>query len=288
MKTAILTSIPALVADGDVQRQYEEQRRCIDSWLRAGHLPISINSEKDISLLSKIYPDVKFHPTYRPSCEVAGEVLTFVHDAILTGLESEFDRLAFCNPDLFINYQADLASELSADIHLAYSRRRHLATRDKDGEAGTTTHSFDYVNVSKEFASTLPDSVFAFGHPWWEFWLVLEGIKTSSPIELILADGELLTSTSKPVTSDLQLAHQRLTIYFAIHCLSKIADIYERRTSNLHQIARGLTSAISAGMDHFSGNHFSFFKVIASQVGEFIQATSTRRMVGERDRTTSN
>jgi hypothetical protein len=286
LKTAILTSIPSLVTHGDVQRQYEQQRRCIDSWLKAGHLPLSVNYEQDIPLLSRLYPDVTFHPTYRPRFEISGEVLTFVHDAILSGLESEFDRLAFCNPDLFINYQTDFASLLSADIHLAYARRRRLGTPRTDGDASISTHAFDYVNMSKEFASTLPDSIFAFGYPWWEYWLILESIKTYSPIELILANGELLTATSKPDTSNLQTSNHRLTIYFAIHCLSKIANIYERRTSNLHKIAGSLTNAIDVNMDHLSGTHYSLFKVLASQVGEFIQASSTRQIVGENDRTT--
>lgn len=280
MKTAILTSIPALVADGDVQRQYEEQRRCIDSWLRAGHLPISINSEKDISLLSRIYPDVKFHPTYRPSCEVAGEVLTFVHDAILTGLESEFDRLAFCNPDLFINYQADLASELSVDIHLAYSRKRHLAIPNKDGEAGTTTHSFDYVNMSKEFASTLSDSVFAFGHPWWEQWLILEAIKVTAPAVILVSGSELLAPTLQAPRQGVKGASSRLTHFFALHCFFKIADLYERRTTNLEQIRSSFTNFIALEVDRSYATHAALFDLILNEVGNYIQTASTQLTIG--------
>jgi len=227
--TVLLTSIPPCRRDEHFEKNIAFQKRCIQSWIVTGHKPVSLNCERELIALAPTFPEVEFRPAYRTTEPINGRPLVFISDLITHGLEQSTSRMAICNADVFFDPFIPFADNISADLPLVYSHRIDLEALDTPA-TGKVFYGIDYVNVTATFASKLPDSNFAMGLPWWDYWLPLEALREShKPISLLWNGSPLLKHLVHGDRWD-----PAALVYLGQHLLNLMAKGFDKNASNLY------------------------------------------------------
>lgn len=189
--TLLLTSIPPIAKDERFEQRLAYQRLCVESWIKTGHRPISLNTIQEINVLIDLFPDIEFRITRRTTEPIIKRPLVFIHDALTEGLSTECRRLSLCNADVLFEPAIPITQAIADDIALAYSNRFDVPD-ERDLNRGKMFYGIDYANMSKAFVESIPESPFAFGLPWWDYWIPMLCLAKSAPVRLISGGAPLL------------------------------------------------------------------------------------------------
>lgn len=166
--TLLVTSIPPPISFNCIdESKYQWTKLCITSWFQTGHEVISVNTEKEIIQLKKFYPNINFVCTEKSTLQINNRPLIFIFDALQKASFFNYERYAICNADILISTNI---TELQLEKNIcAYSNRIDIEKIDSIN--GTAFGGIDYFNLSHYFFNCLPTNYFAFGLPWWDYWL---------------------------------------------------------------------------------------------------------------------
>lgn len=269
MSTVLLTSIPPIKDDLRLNERLSYQKKCIATWLATGHQPISLNSEHEIPDLMSLFPEVDFHAAYRSTAPINHRNLVYISDLIALALEQPCERLAICNADVFFEPTIQFTAGLPSGLPLAYSHRIDIANFEIDID-GKTFFGIDYVNLSKNFAAELTDTIFALGLPWWDYWLPLDAIRKGfKPVSLTWDNRPLLQHLLHGDRWDASSL-----VYLGQHALTLIGLGHDLTQTNQLEIQQRFFQF----REHFEGNGFqpsaSIYASLARDLCRYIQENS--------------
>ena len=192
-KTLLITSIAPPVDKNNLIdiNKYNWHNLCIESWKVTGHDILSINTNSEISILKNIYININYEEAFRSTFNINDRNLIFISDALYYAKLTNYKRIAISNSDVLITKNL---SNLESDFHednLFYSHRLNIESiNSTTGELFT---GIDYCNMSNELVSSLPETYFTFGLPWWDYWLPYYFLTNNKKIS------QLIDSDNQPI-----------------------------------------------------------------------------------------
>jgi hypothetical protein len=177
MKSHLLvTSIPSPVRDGVVQdARLEWTRRCITSWLETNHRVLSVNEPDEEAEVREYYGEqVATVSATRSTRAINGRPLIYILDALRAALREDVPRVSLCNADVVVTRPLPKPWDLDGQSFFFSNRL------DVENWPATQAEFFggiDYVNLPAALIRALPDAGYAFGMPWWDYWLPTEALK---------------------------------------------------------------------------------------------------------------
>ena len=176
------------VATSIAPRGIEKQARAVESWLQRGFDVISVNAQDEISLLSGLFPKVRFIPAHRTALEKIGKKLVYVND-VCSALQACNTR--FCgiiNSDIVFADAPDLIPFLHRHGTGSFIFGHRLDVENLDSSEGYPyIRGFDYFFFDRTFIKSIPAADFFLGATWWDLWLPLvaehSGLQLIQPME---------------------------------------------------------------------------------------------------------
>ena len=188
--TVLITSIPPCFRNNltttDNTNRYNWQRLCINSWYASGHEVFSMNDKSEINELKAYFPDVNFIQSDRSTIDINGKPLIYISDALNWSKNLGLDRLAIINADIVIS-EVDQKMQNEKRTFL-FSNRINI--ENENSTTGEFFGGIDYFNLSNEFITMLPESLFCFGLPWWDYWLPIQALKNQITIYSLSQDSK--------------------------------------------------------------------------------------------------
>lgn len=177
MKSHLLvTSIPSPVRDGVVQTaRLDWTRRCITSWLDTNHRVVSINEADEEAEVRQYYGEqVATVTATRSTRPINGKPLIYILDALRAVIADNVTRVSLCNADVVVTRALPKPWEMD---RLSFFFSNRLDVEDLPATTAEFFGGIDYVNLPVTLIRELPDAGYAFGMPWWDYWLPAEALK---------------------------------------------------------------------------------------------------------------
>ncbi|MBE9549776.1 MAG: hypothetical protein IMF09_10255 [Proteobacteria bacterium] len=179
----IFTSIaPRKLAPGEVDRQ----QLAVESWLKAGFEPVSLNCAEECEQLLAVFPQVEFRQVDRDARKEVGKPLIYIDDLLAAVASTDGPVSGIVNSDIIFRNQGDLPAELSRITAggLVYGCRLDVeAVTDKQGKIYDI--GFDFFFLDKQAASLYPSSKLCMGAPMWDYWMPLISSKLQRPTRFL-------------------------------------------------------------------------------------------------------
>lgn len=161
------------VATSIAPKELDKQKYAIASWLELGIEVVSINSRKEIDLLEKHFPGVRFVAAGRTGEKLAGKPYVFLTDVFRALRATERPVVGVVNSDIILRGDPAMLNNLvlQACDSLLYGSRLDIADReDRDGKL--YHHGYDYFFMDRRLLQLVTrGSRFMMGIPWWDLWL---------------------------------------------------------------------------------------------------------------------
>jgi len=178
----LFTSIPGSVkrldrAGRDIGAAY--LRRCVASWIEAGHRVVSVNGTDEATEVAEQYAAVEVRPIERTALEKTGRPLVYLADLLRECAASPDVLVGIINADLYLHASTALQQQLAdADgTSLLYGQRLDVDDIDEPGGASPYVSGLDYFFFAPAMVRELPDEGFLLGETWWDFWLPIVLVK---------------------------------------------------------------------------------------------------------------
>jgi ADP-heptose:LPS heptosyltransferase len=154
--------------------EIEKQARAIESWVKLGFRPVSINCIEEIDALRESFPQVEFVPAKRDAREVFGKPLIYFDDFLEYFRRGDFEFGGIVNSDIFLAGDEGVIPfiESQARDSLVYGSRIDVDSRGIL-EGQVYEQGFDFFFFHKSLIPHIPKSEFCIGAPWWDYWAPL-------------------------------------------------------------------------------------------------------------------
>jgi hypothetical protein len=186
---ALFTSIPARIERFDphgAEIGAAYLRRCIGSWLAAGHRLVSINGAAEIARLAPEWPAVEFRAAERTAAARYGRPLIYLSDMLREAAAAPTATVGIINADLFLRSAPALDAALAAaDANaLIYGQRLDVDDLDQPRAPQPYFWGIDYFFCAPALLGGLVDEGFVFGETWWDYWLPLVVVKRGGRLRM--------------------------------------------------------------------------------------------------------
>jgi hypothetical protein len=169
--TLLITSIAPPFKNGGINHEkLNWTNLCISSWHRSGHQVVSVNTRSEIDVVRKMFPKVRFIETLKSTKPINNRPLVFIYDALTLVKNEGHTRFAICNGDVIIS--CNISGIDIPDESCLYSSR--IDIDDDKSVAGKLFPGIDYFNFDNIYLEKMIPNYFAFGLPWWDYWLPLQ------------------------------------------------------------------------------------------------------------------
>ncbi len=177
-----VTVATTMAPGGDLQNQ----RKAINSWLRAGFEVISVNAPEEIELLKATVPEATFYPAETDGRDRFGKPYIFLHTILQALAKSEAEICGIVNSDIHLVHKGilELIKCEAQESFLFGSRVDVNSLEDIDGGL-MYRGGFDYFFFNRDVLSIYPDEEFCLGLPWWDYWIVLVPIVKGIPVKRV-------------------------------------------------------------------------------------------------------
>lgn len=166
----------------------ENQRKAMDSWLRAGFSVTSLNAESEIDQVRRLFPEIDFRPVARDASSECGRPLVYLDDVFAFLRKNGSAVCGLINSDIYL--RADEATIRyvveQAGGSLVMSCRTDIESLDsRIGEV--FKHGFDVFLFDRKILDLVPSSKFCLGQPWWDYWFpsCILGMQRQVPLKLV-------------------------------------------------------------------------------------------------------
>jgi hypothetical protein len=196
-------------------------RRCVASWVEAGHRVVSVNGPDEATRIAAQHPAVEVRPIERTALDKTGRPLIYLADLLRECASAPDALVGIVNADLYLHAPAALARLLAgADDHsLFYGQRLDVSDIGEPGEGCAYRSGLDCFFFAPAMVRDLPDEGFVIGETWWDYWLPL----------VLAKRGARLRPAAMPLVLHLQ------------HDESTIANRSPTYMEYFHAFARSLT-----------------------------------------------
>ncbi len=161
------------------------QSIAMQSWVAHGIEPVSFNSPDEIEAMRADYPMVRFIECHRNGAALYKAPYILINAFIDTAKADGSDAAIIINSDISI---ADPDKVLPGCIARSERGLVFANRHDHNGDGMNPTryeHGFDAFIIHRSHFGLLPQSLFAMGQTWWDYWIPYRFIKSGVHVELI-------------------------------------------------------------------------------------------------------
>jgi len=163
-----------LIATSIAPKNIENQRKAVDSWIKAGFDVVSLNCKEEYDLIHRYFADIRFEIVGRGARAELGKPYIYFDDFMKFFQGSNYEICGIINSD---NHLIDTDCRLGEFIcreakkgFLFGSRLEVKSLEEKNGMI--FEHGFDYFFFDKQVSFIYPKNDFCIGQPVWDYWVV--------------------------------------------------------------------------------------------------------------------
>lgn len=149
----------------------ENQRRAMDSWMRAGFSVTSLNTEPEIGQVRSSFPELDFQSVTRDASSECGRPLVYLNDVFAFLKTTGPGVCGIVNSDIHLRANA---STVNYVLEQARGSLVLICRTDVDTLESRTgeifKHGIDVFLFDTAVLERLPPSRFCLGQPWWDYW----------------------------------------------------------------------------------------------------------------------
>ena len=188
---ALATSIPPRLArpgPGGEDAGPAWRAACMTSWMQPGWRVLSVNPVEELALLGDL--PVETLPAKPGVADAFGRPGTWVSDALARAAETGAPVVGLVNADIRLDlHPAQRAALLDrARAGIIACNRMDLG-HAAQAEGPFYRYGYDLVLMPREAAARLDMRGFAFGVPWWDYWILLDALMQDLPVSVVRCAG---------------------------------------------------------------------------------------------------
>jgi hypothetical protein len=171
-----ITSISPRHSIGDAQI------KAVQSWVDHGLKVYSFNCSEEIEELQGKYPNVTFIDPDRTAQGLYKRPYIFISSFIDHAIKEGFEAVMLINSDIVINGSVDQLFK-DSEGGLVFANRY-----DHNGDFQNPTrykNGFDVFIIHSKYYGVIPQSLFAMGQTWWDYWVPFRFIRSGVRIKLV-------------------------------------------------------------------------------------------------------
>jgi hypothetical protein len=192
-EVALATSIPPGMrrpGPGGAEAGPAWRAACAASWSAPGWRALSVNPAAEAGRLGELPPALELCEAQPGVAETYGRPGAWIADALSRAIATDAPVVGLVNADIRLALDdARRAALLDRARHamLACNRTELLHAGQAEGMA--YRYGYDLVLMPREIALRLDLSGFAFGVPWWDYWIVLDAMLQGLPVMAVQCAG---------------------------------------------------------------------------------------------------
>lgn len=192
-EVVLATSVPpALARPGPCGQDAGPAWRaaCLSSWSAPGWRVLSINPAEELPDLGAFPPGIEALPAAPGVAQAFGRPGAWIADALARALATGAPVVGLVNADIRLGLspaqRAAIAARASEGV-LAFNRMDigHAA----QAEGPFYRYGYDLVLMPRTIAQRLDLDGFAFGVPWWDYWILLDALTQGEPVSVVRCAG---------------------------------------------------------------------------------------------------
>lgn len=149
----------------------ENQRRAIDSWLRAGFSVTSLNAESEIAQSQRLFPEINFQPVTRDASSECGRPLVYLDDVFAYLRKNGSEVCGLINSDIHLRTDEATIRYVVEQARGSLLLACRTDVESLDSRIGEVfKHGFDVFLFGRGILDLVPSSRFCLGQPWWDYW----------------------------------------------------------------------------------------------------------------------
>ncbi|WP_244459093.1 hypothetical protein [Roseomonas fluvialis] len=190
---ALATSIPPMMrrpGPGGIEAGPAWRAACAASWCAAGWRVMTVNPEAEIGRLGDLPPGLETVAAEPGVAETYGRPGAWISDALGRAIATGAPVVGLVNADILFDLdpvQRAALVERAAQGMVACNRTDVLHRHQGEGIA--YRYGYDLVLMPRALALRLDVSGFAFGVPWWDYWIVLDAMLQDLPVTAAQCEG---------------------------------------------------------------------------------------------------
>jgi hypothetical protein len=163
---------------------------CLHSWPAPGWRILSLNPAEEMAGRSGLPPAIETRPAASGVAEAHGRPGAWISDALDAALATGAPVVGLLNADIRLDLDAPRRAALAAEARsamIACNRMDILHAAQTEGPF--YRYGYDLVLMPREAAQRIDMTGFAFGVPWWDYWIVLDALLRGLPVRAVQCAG---------------------------------------------------------------------------------------------------
>jgi len=164
------------------------QQECIEGWMQLGAKVVAVNVAEELQWAHRTFPKVGLIPAPADSrSHNNGRPLPYIHDLVqAAAVQAERQYCGVINSDIYLRdfdrHWPSIEPLLTGG--LVVMRRMEMSWPSQTAK-GIYPFGFDVFLMDRRMGAVIPESPFAVGIPWWDFWLPLMGFLKGFNVHLV-------------------------------------------------------------------------------------------------------
>lgn len=192
-EVVLATSVPPALArpgPGGEDAGPAWRAACLTSWAAPGWRALSLNPIEELPGLGALPPGIEALPAAPGVADSFGRPGAWIADALARALATGAPVVGLVNADIRLDLspaqRAAIAARASEGL-LAFNRMDvgHAA----QAEGAFYRYGYDLVLMPRGIAQRLDLGGFAFGVPWWDYWILLDALTQGLPVSVVRCAG---------------------------------------------------------------------------------------------------
>jgi hypothetical protein len=192
-EVALATSIPPRMrrpGPGGVEAGSAWRAACAASWPAPGWRVLTLNPDAERDALGELPPAIELVPAQPGVADTYGRPGAWIADALGRAVATGAAVVGLVNADIRLDLDAaQRAALVDRAAHGLVACNRTDVLHDRQAEGMPYRYGYDLVLMPREIATRLDLSGFAFGVPWWDYWIVLDALLQDLPVMAVQCEG---------------------------------------------------------------------------------------------------
>lgn len=162
-----IRGIVAVTSLSPLSKHLERQPRCLDSWKRFGLTIASVNTSAEVESIQGLYPQVDHWIVEDDQPTLFTRKTQYVHRLVRAAVDLDA-RPLLINSDIEIFGDQKLLTSIPEDVAMVGIRHNYSDTPKSSMREG---YGLDAFLLPYRFAQSIPETCYAIGKPFWDYWL---------------------------------------------------------------------------------------------------------------------